>query len=174
LNLSRLAITFSLLSLFGFGGGSAMLPQMHADVVEKYHWISSAEFARFYALGKLAPGPTTTMAALIGFAVAGAAGAALATVAVFVPAGLLVYGAGAGWRRFSGHPLRDRFATAIKPVVLGLIWAGAFTIARGAITATVTAVMAVAATIVLLRTNWNQSLLVLVAGIIGALLLRSS
>ena len=172
MNLSRLALLFSLLSLLGFGGGTAIIPQMHADVVERYHWISSAEFARFYALGKLAPGPTTTMGALIGYAVAGPAGAIVATAAIFIPAGVLVFMCGAAWKRFSGHPLRDRFANALKPVVLGLIWAGAVTLARGAITGQVTAVMAVIAAILLLRTTWNQAILVLCAGITGALLLR--
>jgi len=171
-NLSRLALVFAVLSLLGFGGGSAIIPQMHADVVDHYHWISSAQFSRFYGLGKLAPGPTTSMAALVGYAVRGMLGAAIATAAVFIPAGILVYVAGRGWDRMHGHPLRDRFARAIKPVVLGLVWAGVVTLARGATTGPVTIAMALVATVVLLRTDWNQSLLVLAAGVIGAVALR--
>ncbi|MEA2718999.1 MAG: chromate transporter [Candidatus Eremiobacteraeota bacterium] len=172
MNLTRLALVFAILSLLGFGGGNAIIPQMHADVVEKYHWISSAQFTRFYALGKLAPGPTTTMAALVGYAVRGALGAAVATVAVFLPAGILVFAIGHWWERLRGNPWRDRFARAIKPVVLGLVWAGVVTLARGAADAPVTVGLALVATVVLLRTDWNQSLLVLAAGVIGALTLR--
>jgi chromate transporter len=172
LNLSRLALVFVVLSLLGFGGGNAIIPQMHADVVDRYHWISSAEFTRFYALGKLAPGPTTTMAALVGYAVRGLVGALVATVAVFLPAGILVFLAGNGWDRLHGNPWRERFARAIKPVVLGLVWAGVVTLARGATTAPATIALALVATVVLLRTDWNQSLLVLGAGVVGAVAFR--
>jgi chromate transporter len=172
MNLSRLALVFVVLSLLGFGGGNAIIPQMHADVVDRYHWISSQEFARFYALGKLAPGPTTSMAALVGYAVRGVLGAIVATAAVFVPAGVLVFFAGRAWDRLRGNPWRDRFARAIKPVVLGLIWAGVVTLARGATTTPATVALAVVAAAVLLRTDWNQSLLVLAAGVVGAVALR--
>jgi chromate transporter len=171
-NLARLALVFALLSLLGFGGGSAIIPQMHADVVDRYHWISSADFARFFALGKLAPGPTTSMAALVGYAVSGALGAVVATAAIFLPAGVLVFCVAHFWERLRGNPWRERFARAVAPVVLGLIWAGVVTLARGAADAPVTIVVAVVAAVVLLRTNWNQSLLVLAAGIVGAFALR--
>jgi chromate transporter len=172
LNLYRLALVFTVLSLLGFGGGNAIIPQMHADVVDRYHWISSATFVQFYALGKLAPGPTTGMAALVGYAVAGVAGAVVASAAIFFPAGVLVYVAGRGWERLRGNPWRERIARAVGPVVLGLIWAGVVTLARGAVDAPVTAVVALVAAVVLLRTDWNQSLLVLAAGIVGAFALR--
>lgn len=172
MNLARLALVFAVLSLLGFGGGNAILPQMHADVVDKYHWISSAQFTRFFALGKLAPGPTTTMAALVGYAVRGTLGAVVATAAVFVPAGIVVFAAGHWWERLRGNPWRERFARAIKPVVLGLIWAGVATLARGAADAPLMIGLALVATIVMLSTNLNQSLLVLAAGIVGALVLR--
>jgi chromate transporter len=172
MNLTRLAVVFATLSLLGFGGGSALIPQMHADVVEKYHWISSAQFTQFFGLGKLAPGPTTTMAALVGYAVAGFAGAVIATCAVFLPAGALVYAVGHWYHRLYEHPLRERLARAIAPVVLGLVWAGVVTLARGAADGPVTIALAVVAAIVLLRTDWNQALLVLVAGVIGAVALR--
>jgi chromate transporter len=168
----RLALVFTVLSLLGFGGGNAIIPQMHADVVDSFHWITSAEFTRFFGLAKLAPGPTTTMAALVGFAVAGVAGATVATIAVFVPAGMLTFAVGHGWNRLKGNPWRERFATAIKPVVLGLIWAGAITLAHGAIDGPVTIALAVAAAIILLASDLNQALLVLCAGAIGAFVLK--
>ena len=110
MNLGRLALVFTILSLLGFGGGNAIIPQMHSDVVDSYHWITSAEFTRFFGLAKLAPGPTTTMAALVGFAVAGFVGATVATIAVFVPAGILCYAVGHVWERLRGNPWRERFA----------------------------------------------------------------
>jgi chromate transporter len=172
MTLTRLAIVFTVLSLLGFGGGNAIIPQMHANVVEQYHWITSADFTRFFGLAKLAPGPTTTMAALVGFAVSGLTGAVVATIAVFVPAGILVYAVGHVWNRLRGNPWRDRFAEAIKPIVLGLIWAGVVTLGRGAIDGYATIAIALLATVLMLRTEWNQAVLVLAAGIAGAFVLR--
>jgi len=168
----RLALIFTILSLLGFGGGNAIIPQMHADVVDHYHWITSTDFARFYGLGKLSPGATTTMAALVGYAVAGLLGAVIATLAVFVPAGLVVFGTGHIWGKLRGNPWRERVARAIKPVVLGLIWAGVFTLARGVVGGPIAIAMAAAATALMLFTEWNQALMVLAAGAIGAVVLH--
>jgi chromate transporter len=99
-------------------------------------------------------------------------GAIVATLAVFVPSGLVVYGAGHIWGKLRGNPWRERIARAIKPVVLGLIWAGVFTLARGVVGGPVAIGMAVVATVLMLVTEWNQALMVLAAGAIGAVVLR--
>jgi chromate transporter len=169
---ARLALVFTVLSLLGFGGGNAIIPQMHADVVDHFHWISSTQFARFYGLGKLSPGATTTMSALVGFAVAGLLGATVATLAVFVPAGIVVYATGHVWGKLRGNPWRERMARAIKPVVLGLIWAGVYTLARGVTGGPIAIGMAVVAALLMLVTDWNQAAMVLVAGAIGAAVLH--
>jgi chromate transporter len=169
MTLARLAMVFGILSLLGFGGGNAIIPQMHHDVVEHYHWITSAQFTRYYALGKLAPGSTTSMSALVGYAVAELPGAIVAVLAVFVPAAVVVHVAGTWWHALSGHPWRNRLGRAIRPVVLGLIWAGVATLARGTAHSLMSILLIGGATLLLLFTRWNQSLFVLAGGAIGAL-----
>ncbi len=168
----QLAAVFGVLSLLSFGGGNAIVPQMYADAVDQHHWLTATEFARFYALGRLAPGPTMNMSALIGYAAAGFAGAAIATTALFVPAGLLVYGLGRMWRRLHGNAWRDRIANGLAPVVAGLIWAGIPPVVRGAITTPTTIAIAVAAAVIMLTTKVNQALVVLAAGVLGVVLFR--
>jgi chromate transporter len=145
---------------------------MYADSVVTHHWITAADFARFYALGKLAPGPTMTMGTLIGYAVGGLAGAAVASAALLVPAGAIVYALARLWHRLRDNPLRDRFARALGPVVLGLIWAGAAAIAQGAVEGPQTIAIAVIAAMLMLATRWNQALLMLAAGVAGAVLFK--
>jgi len=171
-NLWRLTWIFTVLSLLGFGGGNAIIPQMHRDVVEHYHWITSQQFAQFYALGRLAPGPTTTMSALVGFAVAGFAGAVVAALAVFVPAGIVVAAVGRAWRRLHAHPFRDIFARGMAPVVIGLTWAGVLTIALGALDAPLTVGIALVVSAFTLFTKWNASAMILAAAIVGIVALR--
>jgi len=168
----QLGAVFGVLSLLSFGGGNAIVPQMYADTVVQHHWIASSTFARFFALGRLAPGPTMNMSALIGYAAAGFAGAAVAAAALFVPAGLIVYALGRMWRRLHGHAWRDRIAAGFAPVVAGLIWAGIPPVASGAITAPATIAIALAAAAIVLTTKVNQALVVVGAGLVGFVLFR--
>jgi chromate transporter len=172
MELWRLASIMGVLSVFSFGGANAILPQMHTDVVEHQHWLTSEQFARFWALGGLVPGPTLTVGSLIGFAVAGIAGAAVATVALFVPAGLIVYALASGWDRLRDNPWRNRIAAAIAPVVLGLVWAGCVPLARGAIDGLPTVLIAVVVGVLLLVTRINRAAIVLAAGVVGYVWLR--
>jgi chromate transporter len=168
----RLASTFMILSLLGFGGGKAIVPQMYADAVVKYHWLTAAQFARFFAISKLAPGPTTLISALIGYPVAGFAGAIVAVLAMYLPAALLMYAVGKLWDRFHQHAWRDNLARAMAPIMVGLIWAGAAAVGQGALTNLPTYVIAAGFAALMLATRLSTPVLMACAGIAGALLLR--
>ena len=169
--LVQLTLVFVILSIFGFGGGNAIIPQMHHDTVDRFHWVTSAQFSQYFALARLAPGPTTTMSALIGYAVAGLPGAVVATAGVFVPAMLIASLVGTLYLRLGDHPIRKIVANAIGPVVMGLVWAGAWTIATGAVFNWLTLAVAVVIFVLTLRTKINASLMILGAGVLGAVFL---
>lgn len=162
----------ALLSVLSFGGANAVLPQLHADVVDQQHWITSVELSRFWALGQLVPGPTLSVGALIGYAVAGLAGAAIASVALYVPAGAIAYALGSAWERYHANPWRDRLAAGFAPVVLGLIWAGCATLFRGAVDGIPTAAIAVVAGALIMGTRVHRVAIILAAGAIGYVWLR--
>jgi chromate transporter len=162
----------ALLSVLSFGGANAVLPQLHADVVDQQHWITSAELARYWALGQLVPGPTLSVGALIGYAVAGLAGAAVASVALYVPAAVIAYALGSAWERYHANPWRDRLAAGFAPVVLGLIWAGCATLFRGAVDGIPTAVIALAAGALIIGTRVHRVAIILAAGAVGYIWLR--
>ena len=145
---------------------------MHADVVDHQHWVTSEQFARFWALGNLVPGPTLTVGPLIGYAVAGFAGAGVAAIALFVPAALIVCVLASVWDRMQANPWRNRVAAAIAPVVLGLIWAGCVPLVRGAIDGWATVVIAAIVGGLLLVTKINRAAIVFAAGVAGYLWLR--
>ena len=169
--LLQLLLVFVVLSIFGFGGGNAIIPQMHHDVVDRFHWITSQQFSQYFALARLAPGPTTTMSALIGYAVGGLSGAVVATAGVFVPAMIIATTVGTLYLRLGDHPVRQVVSKAIGPIVMGLVWAGAWTIAKGGIFSPLTAAVAVVIFVLTLQTKINASLMILGAGVVGALFL---
>lgn len=170
--LTRLGTVFAILSLLGFGGGRAITPQMYHDAVVQEHWVSAAQFARYFAISKLAPGPTTLTGALIGLSVAGFIGSVVATVALYAPSSTLCYGLGLVWERLRGAPWRDRLAKAMAPIVIGLVWAGAAVLAQGALDVPITYAIALGVAAVLLVTRVNPIVTILGAGVVGALLLR--
>ena len=52
-----LFITFFEIGLFGFGGGYGMLSLIQHETVERWHWLTSAEFTDIVAISQMTPGP---------------------------------------------------------------------------------------------------------------------
>ena len=130
--LSQLAIDFSLLSLFAFGGVITVLPEMHRTVVEVHGWMSGAEFAQLFALAQASPGPNILVVSLIGWKVAGLAGAVVATGAVCAPSSILTYAVSRIWQRFRGARWRSVAEDGLIPVTVGLMLAGGYLITLAA------------------------------------------
>lgn len=171
----QLLWVFSQLSVLGFGGGKGIVPQMHVDAVQSYHWVNSEQFTQFYTIGKLVPGPTTIFAALIGYAAMPARpylGAALATIGMLVPSSLIMGGFDSVWQRFSASPWRTVIARGLAPAIVGLVWSSVWTIGRGAPAGVIpyltTAIVAVA----MLRAKVSAPLLIVLSGGLGVVALR--
>jgi chromate transporter len=167
--------TFSQLSMLGFGGGKGIIPQMHADVVTRYRWVSSEQFTQFYTIGKLVPGPTTIFAALVGYAATPARpliGAAAATVGMFVPSSVIMVAFDSLWDRFSASPWRTIIARGLAPAIVGLVWSSVATIGRGAPASALAYMVSAVVVLLTLRTKVSAPLLILLAGAVGVVTLR--
>jgi chromate transporter len=130
--LVAIALRFGVLSLLAWGGVTSILPEVHRVAVDVHHWISDAEFTQMFAIAQASPGPNMLIVALIGFHVAGLAGALTATAAICLPACVLAYLADRVWERFRGMPLRRAVETGLAPITIGLIIATGWLVARGA------------------------------------------
>src|SRR5260370_7483423 len=80
-----LAWTFGLMSLFAVGGANSAIPEMHRVAVDVRHWMTDQQFADVFAISQLSPGPNVLIVTLIGYSVAGVAGALAATLAMCGP-----------------------------------------------------------------------------------------
>src|SRR5689334_24673507 len=89
--LAEIAARFATLSLVAIGGINAILPEIHRVVVDVEGWMTSAEFADLFALAQLAPGPNAMIVALVGWKVAGIAGAIVATIAACGPSSVACF-----------------------------------------------------------------------------------
>jgi len=170
--LPTLIWVFAYLSLLTVGGGLAAFPELKFLTVEVYHWLGFQDLVHLYSLGQVAPGPNMMMVAAIGERVAGLVGAAVVVVAFFGPTGVLALGVGRLWQRLEGWRWRDAIQRGLAPVSVGLLVAGAISLAKGALTGWHSMVISVAVFILLLRTRINPALLVLCGAVTGLLALR--
>src|SRR6202045_4846941 len=86
-----LAWTFGVMSLFAVGGANSALPEMHRVAVDVQHWLTDKQFADAFAISQLSPGPNVLIVTLIGYSVAGVAGALVATLALCGPTAVVAY-----------------------------------------------------------------------------------
>jgi chromate transporter len=165
--LASLAGYFATLSLFAVGGANAAIPDMQRIAVDVMHWMTAKQFTDSFAIAQMSPGPNVIIVALIGYHVAGLAGAAVATGAMIGPSCALAFVVTRVWDRFKHARWRVAVQNGLVPLSLGLIAASAFVVARttdhNVASAAVTAATAVAAYVTRLNPLW----LFAAAGAIG-------
>ncbi len=129
-SLLTLTAVLAPLSMVSIGGASGVYAPLEHQIVEVLQWLTPQEFMELFAIARVTPGPGTMLAALIGFKVAGLAGAAVATVALFVPSSVLCFLVARVWDRHRGRPWHRAFESGLAPIWTGLIFAGALAILR--------------------------------------------
>ena len=165
--LPALARVFAYLSLLTVGGGMAAFPELKTLTVETHHWLTFEQLVHLYSVGQLAPGPNMMMIVPIGDWAGGLIGAAVVLLAFFGPTALLTYFVGYGWTRLEAWPWRKSIQKGLAPVSIGLLLAGCFSMAKGAIFGVETAALAVGVLLVLLQTRINPAILVVGGAVIG-------
>ncbi|MEK3794011.1 chromate transporter [Paenibacillus sp. FSL R7-0204] len=105
-----------------FGGGHVVLPLLEQEVVPT-GWVSQADFLAGYGATQAVPGPLFTFAAYLGAMTAGVPGAIVATLAIFLPAFLLVAGALPFWNSLRRSPRIQGALTGINAAVVGILLA---------------------------------------------------
>jgi chromate transporter len=165
--LMALAGYFALLSLFAVGGANAAIPEMHRIAVEVMQWMNDRQFADSFAIAQLSPGPNVIIVTLIGYHVAGFAGAGVATVAMCGPTCLVAFFAARTWDRFKDAPWRIAVQAGLVPVSLGLIAASAFILARVVDNSIYAGLVTTATVVVAVFTRINPLWLFAAGGLLG-------
>src|SRR5947209_6502272 len=128
--LLALTLVFAPLSLLSIGGGASLLAEIEHQSVSVHAWTTQREFADLFAISRAAPGPGTMLSTLIGWKVAGLAGALTTTLALYLPSSLLVYGAARLWGRWRGSIWHTAVERGLAPIAAGLILAGGIAVLR--------------------------------------------
>jgi len=167
-----LARVFAYLSLLTVGGGMAAFPEMKILTVEAHRWLTFPQLIHLYSVGQMAPGPNMMMIVSIGEWAGGFLGALVTVVAFFGPTALLTFVVARLWKRLEDWPWRTSIQRGLAPVSIGLLLAGCFTMAKGAIAGLDAATIAVVVLLILLQYKINPALLVVASAVVGVLVFK--
>ena len=119
---SRLALHFMLWSLLSFGGTLGLLGDMQRYLVLARHWVGQAGFNAALALAQASPGPNIFLfSALLGWHIAGWAGALAAAAGLIVPSTLIICLYTRYHARNPRQPWLRAFREGVEPISVGLL-----------------------------------------------------
>jgi chromate transporter len=126
--------TFFKIGLFTFGGGYAMIPLIHREMVEKKAWIDDEEIVDVLALAQMVPGAVAINAAtLIGKRLAGNRGGLVATASVILPSFLVITVIAAFLGHFQDDPVVKAAFLGIRPAVAALMAVAVWKVGKSSI-----------------------------------------
>jgi chromate transporter len=134
-DLAQMGWFFTKAALLTFGGAYAVLPYVIQGAVEDYAWLAAPQMIDGLALGESTPGPLIMIVAFVGFlggwnkqafgpealAMAGIAGACVATFFTFLPSFLFILAGGPLVERTRDDVKLTAPLTAITAAVVGVI-----------------------------------------------------
>ena len=129
---------FLLLSLLSVGGALTTAPEMHRYLVLQQRWLSEAQFSNSITLAQAAPGPNILFVALLGWNLGmnsggpllALAGVVLSLMGILLPSTIVTHLA-SQWGHRNRHLRAVRaFKRGMAPVVIGLMLATGWILAR--------------------------------------------
>ena len=114
---------FLTVGLFSFGGAYGAIPLIR-DVVISYGWLSEEKMMDMIAVSESTPGPImVNLATYVGSSRAGMLGAIIATLAVILPAFLIILMIMVLLRKFLDNRYVQVILRGLKPCIIGIILA---------------------------------------------------
>jgi chromate transporter len=166
-SLTALFLVFLKIGAILFGGGYVLVALIRSNLVTHLGWITERQLLDAIAMGQVTPGPLSTTATFIGYLLGGLPGAALATVAIFLPAFFFVAISGPLVPRLRHSPLAGAVLDGVNVAALALIAVASWQLFRTAVVDWTTLVLAGLSFILLIRYRVNSLWLVLAGALIG-------
>jgi chromate transporter len=150
-----------------FGSGYVLLAFLRTDLVEHRQWLTEGQLLDAISVGQFTPGPLLTTATFIGYVLGGPLAALVATVAIFLPAFVLVAIIGPFASRLRQSRLVGGFLDGLNVASLALMAVVTWQLGRVALVDWLTISFAVAAAVWLLCFRVNSTWLILGGAALG-------
>ena len=166
--LLQLALFFTEAGAFVFGSGLAIIPFLHAGVVNEMAWLNEQQFLDSVAVAMITPGPVVITVGFIGFLVSGFAGAAVAALGVFLPCFVFTILPAPYFKKISKNESIKAFVDGITASVVGALVGSVFVIGSRSIVDVPSAMIAVVTALALIYIKKLQEpYIILIAAVVG-------
>jgi len=162
-----MAWTFLKVGLVFFGGGFVLVPVLHQKLVVTTGWLQPQEFLDGVAISNLTPGPIAVLATFVGYRLHGPLGALVATLALFLPALLLMSLLAHFYQRLKNLQRAQDLLAGLTPAMVGLILGAAVLLAPAALHGLPGVLLALLALVLLLRLRWHPAFVLALGAVAG-------
>jgi chromate transporter len=158
--------------LLTFGGAYTVIPFLRESAVSSHHWLTSSQFVDGLAMGGILPAPLIIFSTFVGYIAGGLGGALAMTLGIFLPAFVFPIFLHRYLVAVAENERLRPFLLGVAAAVVGLIAAVTVQIVETSVVDVYTAILAIAAFLVLMRFHAKLTVLyvVLGCGAIGAVL----
>ena len=118
-----------------YGSGYVLVAFLEGGLVHDYAWLTRQQLLDAVAIGQFTPGPVLSTATFVGYLVAGAAGAWVATAAIFLPSFCFVAALNPLVPRLRRSSWMAAFLDAVNVSAIALMAAVTFKLAQSTLTA---------------------------------------
>ncbi len=168
-SLGRLFLVFLEIGSILYGSGYVLLAFLETNLVDDLGWLTNQQLLDAVTVGQVTPGPVFTTATFVGWQIDGIAGAAVATIGIFLPAFVFVAFLGPIVRWMQRNASARAFLRGVTVASLGLMAGVLVILARDAFSDVFTVLLGVVALALLLRTKINSAWLIAAGAMIGIL-----
>lgn len=162
--------TYLKIGTFTIGGGYAMLPLIQREVVDRKRWLDEEEFLNMIALAQAAPGLIAVNSAIfIGWRIGGWRGVCGAVLGAVLPSFLIILAIAMVFSDWKEQPAVEAVFKGIRPAVVALIAAPLFKMAKSAKIGWTTALIPIAAALLIWLLHINPAWLIFATIIITLL-----
>jgi chromate transporter len=153
---STLFLVFLKIGAVLYGSGYVLLAFLRNDFVNRLGWLTDRQLLDSVAVGQVTPGPVFTTATFIGYLMGGWPGAVLATVGIFLPSFVFVALSHPLIPKVRASPWTSALLDGVNVAAVGLMAGVTVELARAAIVDPLTAALALAAAVLLIRFRINS------------------
>lgn len=169
--LGDLAWFFIKAGAFVFGSGLAIVPFLHAGVVNEHGWLTENQFVDAVAVAMITPGPVVITVGFIGYLVSGFTGASVAALGVFLPCYLFTVIPAPYFKKISQNKSIKAFVDGITAGVIGALVGAVIVISLRTIIDIPTALIAIGTVLILIYVKKIQEPhIICIAALLGVLL----
>lgn len=168
-HLWHLFLAFLRIGSFTFGGGYAMLPMIQREIVQKHGWATDEDITDFFAIGQVTPGViAVNTATLVGYQVAGTAGALVATLGVIATPLVLITLISGVLVQFAELTVVQHAFQGIRACVVVLIGEAVHTLIKKSVTDKLSLTIFIGVALASLLLSLSPVVIVLAVGLMGA------